>query len=674
MQRRRGVVVPVLLLASLAVVMALALTGGSTSASPSASAPATESEQGSESDAGIEPKGGSAEAEEEAAQTAERIEAWHQAKDSGTLRVQQAAAAAPAAGWTGEQVVSPTADDWEPAIAADPNAPFVYLLTTRYTGPTACGNKCPLPYIVLKVSSDGGATWGPDRYICTCSAVGAQADPIIEVVPNTGAVYSVFMNGYNVFFTKSTDHGATWSTPAKIYGKVSWNDKPILAESDNGQDIYVSFNGPTGGDPYVAQSHDGGTTWTQTKVVDSSRYFFAFDGDVLPNGNVVFSEASLDYSGPGGSLVGQSQIDVIRSTNKGSSWTNNVVDTVELSPNCTAAGCPDDYYPVTRRSPRTQAGISSSSMTARRPRTATTRCGRGARPTAVRPGRLVRRCRRAVRWATSRRSSRAAAATCARGTCRRTAATSTPGTSGTGHRPTAGRRGPRRSRSPTSRRARLTRRRTGSSSRTATTARWRSRTPARRSPLGARGTRTRDPAERGSTARRSRSVRRGGRWRPPPPWITRRRTARRSRRARKGQRRRSSAPAPLSTVPRRGSSTFRGPPRSRRPHPVRYWPRVRWGSARSPATMSHRTALSRPLSAEHPTLADIGEERTRTSRLSSGHAHDRTVCGPARSRKEISRRSPRWPRPPRDARRRHTARRGPALRAARTGWSPSSPT
>ena len=98
--------------------------------------------------------------------------------------------------------------------------------------------------MMLKVSSDGGATWGPDRFICTCSGIGSQADPIIEVVPNTGAVYAVFMNGYNVMFTKSTDHGATWSTPVKTYGKVSWNDKPILAVSDNGNDVYVSWNGP----------------------------------------------------------------------------------------------------------------------------------------------------------------------------------------------------------------------------------------------------------------------------------------------------------------------------------------------------------------------------------------------------------------------------------------------
>ena len=57
--------------------------------------------------------------------------------------------------------------------------------------------------MMLRVSTDGGATWGPDRYICQCTGVSGQYDPIIEVVPNTGAVYATFMNGYNVMFTKS---------------------------------------------------------------------------------------------------------------------------------------------------------------------------------------------------------------------------------------------------------------------------------------------------------------------------------------------------------------------------------------------------------------------------------------------------------------------------------------
>ena len=343
MSRRRTVFGLILAIAAIGLVALMMSGGSSLSSSPSPSSDSPEQEL----DGGHE-RGGEAEAEEEAHEAAERLEAWQEAKEAGTLRVNRAqmlAAAAPAPGWAGEQVVSPTADDWEPAIAADPNAPYVYLLTTRYTPPTACGNRCPLPYIMLKVSSDGGVTWGPDRYICTCTGVGSQADPIIEVVPNTGAVYAAFMNGFNVMFTKSTNHGATWSTPVKTYGKVSWNDKPILATSDNGNDVYVSWNGPQSGDPYVAQSHDGGATWTQTKIVNSTRYFFAFDGDVLPNGTVVFSETSLDYGGPGGSLVGQAQVNVLRSTNNGASFTANLVDTVELAPDCTAAGCPEDYYP-----------------------------------------------------------------------------------------------------------------------------------------------------------------------------------------------------------------------------------------------------------------------------------------------------------------------------------------
>ncbi len=107
---------------------------------------------------------------------------------------------------------------------------------------------------------------------------------MIEVVPNTGDVYAAYLNGFNVVFLKSTDHGLTWSVPINTYGNVSWNDKPALAMSDDGRDVYISFNGPTGGDPWIAQWHDFGETWTQTKLVDSKRYYFAFDADVLHDG------------------------------------------------------------------------------------------------------------------------------------------------------------------------------------------------------------------------------------------------------------------------------------------------------------------------------------------------------------------------------------------------------
>jgi hypothetical protein len=346
MQRRMSVSVVVIAVVAVAVAGFLTIRSD-TAAAPTGSTLSSaqpEAEQGQADGEEAAGKSGSAEAEEETALAQERLDAWREARQAGTLRVNAAAPAAPPAGWAGEQVISPTADDWEPAIAADPNAPYVYLLATRYTGPTACGNQCPLPYHVLKISTDGGATFGPDQYLCVCRGVQGQFDPEIEVVPNTGAVYAAWMNGYNVVFSKSTNHGQTWTAPVPVYGNVSWNDKPILAVSDNGDDVYVAFNGPTGGDPWVAQSHDAGATWTQTKIVDSKRYIYAFDGDVLPNGTVVFSETSLLYGG-GGALTGDDQVYVYRSTNAGATWSTVPIDTVQDGPVCTAAGCPADYYP-----------------------------------------------------------------------------------------------------------------------------------------------------------------------------------------------------------------------------------------------------------------------------------------------------------------------------------------
>ncbi|HYJ62036.1 MAG TPA: sialidase family protein, partial [Actinomycetota bacterium] len=98
------------------------------------------------------------------------------------------------------------------------------------------------------------------------------------------------------------------------------------------------------GDAYIARSTNAGATWTPTKVVDSTRYYFAFDGDVLPNGTIVFSQASISYTGPGSAPEGQVQYHAIRSTNNGASWTNVVVDSREIGTACEADGCYADYY------------------------------------------------------------------------------------------------------------------------------------------------------------------------------------------------------------------------------------------------------------------------------------------------------------------------------------------
>ena len=276
------------------------------------------------------------------------------------------------------------------------------------------------------------------------------------------------MIGFNVWFTKSTDHGATWSPPVKTYGNVSWNDKPILAVSDNGQDVYASFNGPTGGDPWVPSSHDAGATWSQVKLVDSARYDFTFDGDVDADGNVYFANSSLLYSSAGKQGRARSariEEHIFISRGRGR-HVGRRHRRDRRSPASTAP--PSAARPTstrgTRRVGRRQRQRSSTCTTARRPsggmqydlRLALDRPwgalddagDRSRRPARSRPTPMIESARQ------RRRPDRL--------DCRPpAAATSTPGTPGTAARPTAARRGRRRSASPTRRRARRTRRAAG---------------------------------------------------------------------------------------------------------------------------------------------------------------------------------------------------------------------
>jgi len=284
------------------------------------------------------------EAEELVEGTEARLEALAEARRVGTLGITGPLRGKAAPGWVGETVVNPTADDWEPAIAADPNAPYVYELVTRFGVPPCKGGNCPDPAIMYRVSKDAGKTFGKTRYICVCRRVQTQYDPQIEVVPQTGDVYAAWMNDWNIHFSKSTDHGATWSVPVPVYGNVSWGDKPALTTSPDGRDVYVSFNGPTGGDVYVAASHDAGSTWTQTRVTDGKRYYFAYQGFVAPDGRVTFAETSETYAAPGGASEGPVYVHAISSSDRGATWTDAVIDSVELGPPCTSEWCYADFY------------------------------------------------------------------------------------------------------------------------------------------------------------------------------------------------------------------------------------------------------------------------------------------------------------------------------------------
>jgi hypothetical protein len=312
---------------------------------------ATGSDLGERVDSG-EQRAGQSEGEEEGAVTEARMEALREARLAGTFGTAATNltpfTATP--GWTGEQLLNANFDDWEPAVAADPVDPYVYILTTRY-GAAPCNAKCPSPYLALTISSDGGAHFGDQVPLDGSKGSNSQYDPEIQVSADTGQVNALFLNadraaGFSTVYVRSDDHGVTWTKPVHVYTK-SWTDKPEITSSPDGQDIYVSWNGQTGGDPWFAVSHDYGATWTQQRLLASKRYFFAYDAKVLPDGTVIFAESSVLYSGhlsQGGAPSGSVWHHAIISTDNGETWQNIIVDKVAVGEPCVAEGCGPDFY------------------------------------------------------------------------------------------------------------------------------------------------------------------------------------------------------------------------------------------------------------------------------------------------------------------------------------------
>ncbi len=245
---------------------------------------------------------------------------------------------APPPTWQSESLWSATNNDWEPAIATDPGSNYVYQATTRYGGPKAC-QQSPDPAIIVRASSDGGVTWGPDRYICSCRGVKAQNDPQLSVATD-GTIYAAWLNDYNpgVVFSKSSDHAVTWSAPIGVKGKgLSFSDKPILTISPSGQDVYLAWNAS---DSYVTVSHNSGASFgSRIKTNNDGLYWFAEGGVVAPSGAIYFSESAENQNS-----TGPVQLAVVKSTDAGTTWTTQFIDTSQQQPPCTVPSCPPDFF------------------------------------------------------------------------------------------------------------------------------------------------------------------------------------------------------------------------------------------------------------------------------------------------------------------------------------------
>lgn len=248
---------------------------------------------------------------------------------------------APAAGWDGEQKFG-NGNDWEPAIGADPNSGYVYALTTRFN------NLCPpcaVPSIMMKTSTDGGHTWGPEEYLCqppTCLDQW-QYDPQVEVANDGTVVVSWLTNGWSTWVMRSTDMGQTWSPRVDARGSIGWSDHGFITVSPDGTDVYVAFNRR---DSFVAASHDGGLTFdepikTSPNADRKTRYYYHYNGSVLPDDSIVIAATSVTLTPY---ATGKVKYYALRSTDGGATWQQVAIDTVEQQPTCYTKGCGRDHW------------------------------------------------------------------------------------------------------------------------------------------------------------------------------------------------------------------------------------------------------------------------------------------------------------------------------------------
>jgi hypothetical protein len=244
-------------------------------------------------------------------------------------------------------------------MAVDPNAGNLLTAGNDYNCPSLQG---------YYISVSGGASWSRSCGTVASGSTGGGGQPIVgwdlnEVAYRGGAdMFSQSTSG--IVVDKSTDLGATWSTPviaARVFGLLM--DKPWM-EIDNNlaspfkNTIYVSATEVTNNNSNsriaVTHSSDGGATWSLVNV-DTLQIFPKVDQfsdlAITDDGTVYVSWMRCTASGPTNDCGGTTaSMWFSKSTNQGVTWSApTMINNVDLAPDDCGAfyGClPNTSIPV----------------------------------------------------------------------------------------------------------------------------------------------------------------------------------------------------------------------------------------------------------------------------------------------------------------------------------------
>jgi len=137
--------------------------------------------------------------------------------------------------------------------------------------------------IRVKRSNDGGNTWSTPVNLPHMASTYKSADPTLKY-DNNGVLHLTYIDyrenpdSGGVFYTRSTNGGASFSTPVKVIdvfadGSKKPIDRPWLDTDASGNNLVVTSLPPSWvsapNRPYFSGSNNGGLTWKPWRYIDT---------------------------------------------------------------------------------------------------------------------------------------------------------------------------------------------------------------------------------------------------------------------------------------------------------------------------------------------------------------------------------------------------------------------
>ncbi len=169
--------------------------------------------------------------------------------------------------------------------------------------------------IYYKQSTDGGGTWATSQRITFSS--GSPGNPDIAV-DSTGGLHVVWEDeapgNSEIYYKRSPDGGATWSTSKRLTWNegMSWNPAVAVDSLDNLHVVWADMT-PGNFEIYYKKSTDGGANWSTSKNLSSN------SGNSFSPAMAVDSSDRIHVAWSDGT-PGKSEIYYKKSTDKGNTW------------------------------------------------------------------------------------------------------------------------------------------------------------------------------------------------------------------------------------------------------------------------------------------------------------------------------------------------------------------